>query len=234
MKQNSINNKSNSPFIQLSRCKNMISFLNNLKIPLLASEFPPLQRGIKGDLHFFQTYSISKNNFLGKLQNGYNSRIALIILFISLFIFSNNEIISKEFTPYYLDFGAGINLNMYQSDFTELKGFPNCCNSFDNANGISYYFYAGISKRINFLKDRTKFGINLEVNNFSANYLINEYIGNDIQGNTYRKIYVDKKRIRIVYKIFEERILIQIIAVGKREGMNVYQKASKRTQTDPA
>ena len=57
-------------------------------------------------------------------------------------------------------------------------------------------------------------------------------MGMDLSG--YRKIYVDKKRIRIVYKIFEERILIQIIAVGKREGMNVYQKASKRTQTDPA
>ncbi len=187
--------ESNSPFNQLSRCKNMISFSKNIKIPLLASEFPPVQRGIKGDLPFFQTYSISKNNFLGRfpLTNRYKSRIALIILFISLFIFSNNEIISKEFTPYYLDFGAGINLNMYQSDFTELKGFPNCCNSFDNANGLSYYFYAGISKRINLLNDRTKFGINLEVNNFSANYLINEYIGNDIQGDTYRKIYVDNK-----------------------------------------
>ena len=44
----------------------------------------------------------------------------------------------------------------------------------------------------------------------------------------FRKVYVDKKRIRIVYKIIEELILVQIIAVGKREGMQVYQKAAKR------
>lgn len=56
-------------------------------------------------------------------------------------------------------------------------------------------------------------------------------MGMDLSG--FRKIYVDKKRIRIVYKIVEERIMIQIIAVGTREGMNVYKKASKRTQTDP-
>ena len=30
------------------------------------------------------------------------------------------------------------------------------------------------------------------------------------------------------YQIIEERILVQIIAVGKREGMQVYQKAAKR------
>jgi len=52
-------------------------------------------------------------------------------------------------------------------------------------------------------------------------------MGLDLSG--FRKVYVDKKRIRIVYKIIEERIMIQIIAVGKREGMKVYQKAAKRT-----
>jgi len=51
-------------------------------------------------------------------------------------------------------------------------------------------------------------------------------MGIDLSG--YRKIYVDKKKIRIVYKIVEERIVVQIIAVGKREGMQVYQNAAKR------
>jgi mRNA interferase RelE/StbE len=51
-------------------------------------------------------------------------------------------------------------------------------------------------------------------------------MGIDLSG--YRKIYVDKKKIRIVYKIVEKRIVVQIIAVGKREGMQVYQNAAKR------
>jgi len=51
-------------------------------------------------------------------------------------------------------------------------------------------------------------------------------MGIDLSG--YRKIYVDKKKIRIVYKIVEERIVVQIISVGKREGMQVYQNAAKR------
>ncbi len=53
-------------------------------------------------------------------------------------------------------------------------------------------------------------------------------MGMDLSG--FRKVYVDKKRIRIVYKIVEGLVLVQIIAVGKREDMQVYQKAAKRTQ----
>lgn len=46
----------------------------------------------------------------------------------------------------------------------------------------------------------------------------------------YRKLYADKKKIRIVYKIVDEKVLVQIIAIGKREGMEVYQKAATRLQ----
>ena len=46
----------------------------------------------------------------------------------------------------------------------------------------------------------------------------------------YRKLYADKKKIRIVYKIIDEKVLVQIIAIGKREGMEVYQKAATRLQ----
>ena len=53
-------------------------------------------------------------------------------------------------------------------------------------------------------------------------------MGMDLSG--FRKVYVDKKRIRIVYKIVEKLILVQIIAVGKRDGMQVYKKATERTQ----
>ena len=44
----------------------------------------------------------------------------------------------------------------------------------------------------------------------------------------YRKMYVDRKKIRIVYTIMEEIITVEVIAVGKREDMAVYAKAWER------
>ena len=43
-----------------------------------------------------------------------------------------------------------------------------------------------------------------------------------------RKMYVDKKKIRIVYSIIEEKIVVEVIAIGKRDDMAVYKKASDR------
>ncbi|MEA1967237.1 MAG: hypothetical protein U9N77_03340 [Thermodesulfobacteriota bacterium] len=50
--------------------------------------------------------------------------------------------------------------------------------------------------------------------------------GLDLTG--YRKMYADRKKIRIVYKIVEKKILVQIIAIGKRDNMKVYKKAANR------
>ena len=50
--------------------------------------------------------------------------------------------------------------------------------------------------------------------------------GFDLTG--YRKLYADKKRIRIVYKIIDEKVLVQVIAVGKRDSMEVYNAAANR------
>jgi len=52
--------------------------------------------------------------------------------------------------------------------------------------------------------------------------------GFDLTG--YRKLYAHKKRIRIVYKVVDEQILVQVIAVGKRDSLKVYKAASKRLQ----
>ncbi len=41
-------------------------------------------------------------------------------------------------------------------------------------------------------------------------------------------MYVDKKRVRIVYTILEEIITVEVVAVGKRDDMAVYAKAGKR------
>jgi len=50
--------------------------------------------------------------------------------------------------------------------------------------------------------------------------------GYDLSGC--RKMYVDKKKIRIVYTIKDEIITVEVIAVGKREDMAVYAKAAQR------
>ncbi|MEA1956614.1 MAG: type II toxin-antitoxin system RelE/ParE family toxin [Campylobacterota bacterium] len=51
-------------------------------------------------------------------------------------------------------------------------------------------------------------------------------LGYDLTG--YRKMYADKKQLRIVYKIVDDKIIVEIIAIGKRNDMEVYQKASNR------
>jgi len=43
-----------------------------------------------------------------------------------------------------------------------------------------------------------------------------------------RKIYFDNKRYRIVYEIIENEVLIYIVAIGKRDKMEVYVKAAER------
>lgn len=43
-----------------------------------------------------------------------------------------------------------------------------------------------------------------------------------------RKLYVDKKKIRIVYRIIDEGIVVEVIVVGKRDNMKVYAEASER------
>lgn len=57
-----------------------------------------------------------------------------------------------------------------------------------------------------------------------------ELLGNkhnmDLSG--YRKVYVAKKKVRIVYKIINDELVIYVVAIGKRKDMEVYQEATKR------
>lgn len=41
-------------------------------------------------------------------------------------------------------------------------------------------------------------------------------------------MYVDNKRIRIVYFVQQENILVKVIAIGKRDSFDVYKTASER------
>ena len=56
--------------------------------------------------------------------------------------------------------------------------------------------------------------------------LLGNKAGYDLSGC--RKMYADKKRIRIVYIILNEQIVIEVIAIGKRDEMEVYKNASER------
>jgi len=43
-----------------------------------------------------------------------------------------------------------------------------------------------------------------------------------------KKVYVAKKQVRIVYEILNNILIIRIVAIGKREDMEVYKEAEKR------
>lgn len=51
---------------------------------------------------------------------------------------------------------------------------------------------------------------------------------NNMNLSGFRKAYVAKKKIRIVYEIQDDILSIYTIAIGKRDDMEVYTKASKR------
>ena len=43
-----------------------------------------------------------------------------------------------------------------------------------------------------------------------------------------RKMYAAKKQVRIVYGIVEEIVVVKVLAIGKREDMEVYRQAEQR------
>ena len=50
--------------------------------------------------------------------------------------------------------------------------------------------------------------------------------GFDLTG--YYKLYAAKKAIRIVYRIMELEVVVEVVAIGKREDMAVYREAVRR------
>jgi len=51
---------------------------------------------------------------------------------------------------------------------------------------------------------------------------------NNLKLSGLKKVYFDKKRYRIVYEVIKQEIIIHIIAIGKRDDMEVYKKANNR------
>ncbi|MDO8454147.1 MAG: hypothetical protein Q7S59_06205 [Sulfurimonas sp.] len=64
----------------------------------------------------------------------------------------------------------------------------------------------------------------------AQNPLIGDDLGNKANNNLagLKKAYVNNKRVRIVYKIIENKIEVFVIAVGKRDSMEVYKKTANR------
>jgi mRNA interferase RelE/StbE len=93
-------------------------------------------------------------------------------------------------------------------------------------------FHPDAAKEIASFDNRVKLLVLKQIKKLTITPGVGSELGNKqgINLSGYRKIYADKKKIRIVYKIVDEKILIQIIAVGKREGMEVYKKAATRLQ----
>lgn len=64
--------------------------------------------------------------------------------------------------------------------------------------------------------------------------LLGEHLGNrgglDLTG--YYKLYAARKAIRIVYRIVETEVIVEVVAIGKREDFEVYREAFKRILKD--
>ncbi len=60
--------------------------------------------------------------------------------------------------------------------------------------------------------------------------LLGEHLGNrgglDLTG--YYKLYAAHKAIRIVYRIVKMEVIVEVVAIGKREDFEVYREAFKR------
>ena len=62
--------------------------------------------------------------------------------------------------------------------------------------------------------------------------LLGEHLGNkaglDLTG--YYKLYAAKRGVRIVYRIIEQEVIVEVVAIGKREELAVYQTSLKRVR----
>ena len=85
----------------------------------------------------------------------------------------------------------------------------------DDLSSLSHNQKILIFKQFEKLKTSPQLGISL-----------GKKAGYDLTG--YKKMYANKKQLRVVYKIVDDKIIVEVIAIGKRDDMEVYKKASDR------
>lgn len=80
------------------------------------------------------------------------------------------------------------------------------------------------------LDNRVRLLVFKQLKKLSVSPELGELLGNkagfDLSGC--RKMYVDNKRVRIVYRIVEDKIVVEVIAIGDRDEMGVYDDAAQR------
>ncbi|RLB94011.1 MAG: type II toxin-antitoxin system RelE/ParE family toxin [Deltaproteobacteria bacterium] len=91
-------------------------------------------------------------------------------------------------------------------------------------------FHPQAAREVEKLDNRVKLLVFKQIKKLSLTPRLGHELGNkqglDLSG--YRKIYADKKKLRIIYKFADGTVFVQIIAVGKRESMEAYKNAAKR------
>jgi len=91
-------------------------------------------------------------------------------------------------------------------------------------------FHEDVKKDLKELGHSTTALVLKKLQRISQNPLIGNELGDKANNNLagFRKVYVENKRVRIVYKIIEDKIEVFVIAIGKRDDMEVYKKAKDR------
>ncbi|MBQ2081837.1 MAG: type II toxin-antitoxin system RelE/ParE family toxin [Treponema sp.] len=91
-------------------------------------------------------------------------------------------------------------------------------------------FHPEALKEFSALDGSVKKLVKKQLDKLKTSPLLGEELGNkngfDLTG--YRKMYACKKQVRIVYSVVENVLLVNIIAIGKREDLEVYESASQR------
>jgi mRNA interferase RelE/StbE len=91
-------------------------------------------------------------------------------------------------------------------------------------------FFAEVEEDLKKLDNRVRLLVFKQLKKLSLSPQLGDLLGNkagmDLSGC--RKMYIDHKRVRIVYRILEDVIVVEVIAISIRDEMSVYGEASVR------
>ena len=94
-------------------------------------------------------------------------------------------------------------------------------------------FFPEVEDDLKQLDHRVRLLVFKQLNKLSQSPQLGDLLGNkagmDLSGC--RKMYVDHKRVRIVYRIIEEDIVVEVIAIAQRDDMSAYREASQRMES---